>query len=76
VRARFWHVFSAVSARTGFESSTGVCQQDIEMYSEFRGWESWIRIEPCAWRRSRRFDGCLMKSGGCGSPPDAKTPSV
>jgi hypothetical protein len=30
VRATFWHVFSAVSAWTGFESSTGVCQQGID----------------------------------------------
>lgn len=32
VRATFWHVFSAVFASTGFESSTGVGQQDIEKY--------------------------------------------
>ena len=29
-RVTFWHVFSAVSASAEFESSTGVCQQDID----------------------------------------------
>ena len=40
------------------------------------GRPSWTRIEPCAWRRSHHFGGCLRKSGGCGSPPDAEAPSV
>src|SRR5689334_22631184 len=27
--------------------------------------------EPCAWRQTWRFGGCLRNSGGCASPPDA-----
>jgi hypothetical protein len=31
-RARFWHVFSEIPARTGFEPRTDVCQHDIDKY--------------------------------------------
>jgi hypothetical protein len=40
VRSRFQGEFAEVSARTGFESSTGACQQDIDKYGRI----SWLGV--------------------------------
>jgi len=45
-------------------------------FQKFRGWESWIHFEPCAWRRSQISHASSRKSGRHGSPPDAATPGV
>lgn len=47
-----------------------------QVFDDIAGWESWIRIEPCAWRRSLNFGVCSRRSGGCGLPPDAETPRL
>ena len=43
--------------------STGGCGKILIDIDELRGWESLIRIEPCAWRRSQISYACLRKSG-------------
>ena len=52
------------------------CVPEKLNFEESRGWESWIRIELCAWRRSPNFCACFRKSGIGGSPPDVAMPRV